>query len=90
MSMTDGLIEEELHKLVASGEDDAAPRADGDIIAEATRRARGRAGLMTTNPQGAEVVEHWGAVLADIRDEAGERGDEGSPVDDGVRAQLIP
>ncbi|MDQ2787864.1 MAG: hypothetical protein M3Y58_22985 [Chloroflexota bacterium] len=89
MSVTAGLIEEELHKMIASGEDGMAARADGELIAEATRRARSRAGLMTTNPQDAEAVEHWESVLAELRGEAAPQGDEGSG-NNAVRAQLIP
>jgi len=89
MSVTDGLIEEELHKIVVSGEDGMTAQADGELIAEAIRRARSRAGLMTTNPQDAEAVDHWESVLAELRDEAASQGDGGSS-DNGVRAQLIP
>ena len=56
---------------------------------KATRRARSRAGLMTTNPQDARAVDHWESVLAELRDEAASQGDGGSS-DNGVRAQLIP
>ncbi len=91
MSVTHGLIEEELHKLVASGEDGATDRDDGALIAEASRRARSRAGLMTSNVPSAEAMDHWEAVLEEMRDEeAGEPDDERSAVDEGVRAQLIP
>jgi hypothetical protein len=90
MSVTDGLIEEELHKIVASGADGATDRDDA-LIAEATRRARSRAGLTTTNAPSAEAMEHWETVLEEIRDEGkSEPEDERSATDEGVRAQLIP
>ena len=89
MSVTDGLIEEELHKIVASGEDGVTARDDGAIIEEASRRARGRAGLMTTNAQSAEAMDHWEAVLTEIRDEEGEPEDERSAADDGAAVEVI-
>lgn len=70
MSMTDRLIEEELRRIVATGEDGATTQTDSAIIAEATRRALGRAGLMTPSTQDAEAVEHWEKVLGELRDEA--------------------
>jgi hypothetical protein len=90
MSITDGLIAEELHKLVTSGEDAATDRDDGALIAEASRRARSRAGLMTTNAPSAEALGHWEAVLEAIRDAEDERKVERPAADDDVRAQLIP
>lgn len=75
MAITDGLIEEELRKMVASGAADATAQTDRDIIAEATRRARRRAGLMTTNTPGAAAREHWASVLAAIRDAAAKHGE---------------
>jgi hypothetical protein len=89
MSVTDGLMEEELHKIVASGADGATDRDDGTIIEEASRRARGRAGLMTTNAQNAEAMDHWEAVLTEIRDEEGEPADERSAADDGAAVEVI-
>ncbi len=89
MSVTDRLIEEELHKMIVSGDDGMTARADGELIAEATRRARSRAGLMTTNPQDVGAMEHWERVLAEFRDEATPQADGGSSGNDAVRAQLI-
>ncbi len=90
MSVTDGLIEDELHKIVASGEDGATDRDDGALIVEASRRARSRAGLMTTNAPSAEAMEHWEGVLEGIRDEESQPEAGRSAADDGMRAQLIP
>jgi hypothetical protein len=90
MSVTDGLIEEELHKIVATGEDGASVRDDDALIAEASRRARGRAGLMVDNAPSAAETEHWEGVLGEIRDEGHASERERSAIEDGVRAQLIP
>jgi hypothetical protein len=91
MASIDALIEEELRKIVASGEDAATAKDDATIIEEASRRARSRAGLMTANAPSADAQEHWGGVLAAIREEGeGEPRDEPSATEEAVRAQLIP
>ncbi len=76
MSVTDGLIEEELRTMVAGG---ATARADDELIAEARRRALDRAGLMVANTPSDEAVGHWEAVLDEIRREEGRTGDGAGP-----------
>ncbi len=90
MSMTDGLIDEELRKIVTNGEDRASAWSDDEVIAEASRRARGRAGSIVTSGPDAAAMDHWLAVIATCRQ--GTDGQEGvqTRVAEGVRTQLIP
>ncbi len=76
MSMTDGLIDEELRMIVANGEDVARAWSDDAIIAEASRRARGRAGSMVTSGPDATAMDNWRAVIAACRH--GTAGEEGA------------
>ncbi len=57
MSMMDGMVEEELRAIVANGEDVASAWTDEEVIVEANRRARGRAGSMATNGPDEETTE---------------------------------
>ncbi len=82
MSVTDGMIEEELRKILENGEDAASGWSDDEVIVEASRRAYGRAGLMITHAPDTAMMDHWEAMIAEIRSEAGEQ--------ETVRAQLIP
>ncbi|PZS29607.1 MAG: hypothetical protein DLM58_15215 [Pseudonocardiales bacterium] len=68
----------------------ATDRDDGALIVEASRRARSRAGMMTTNEPSAEAMEHWEGVLEEMPDEEGQPEAGQSAADDGMRAQLIP
>lgn len=56
MSMMDGMVEE-LRAIVANGEDVASAWTDEEVIVEANRRARGRAGSMATNGPDEETTE---------------------------------
>jgi len=90
MSVADGLIEEELRKILENGENVAGGWNDDEIIAEASRRAYGRAGLMIAHVPDAAAMDHWGAMIAAIRSEAGAHEQETARVADDVRNQLIP
>ena len=90
MSMTDGLIDEELRMIVANGEDVARAWSDDAIIAEASRRARGRAGSMVTSGPDAEAMDHWRAMIAAYRQGTDREDKAHTRVEEGVRAQLIP
>ncbi len=90
MSMTDGLIDEELRTIIANGEDVAAAWSDDAIIAEASRRAHGRAGSMVTSGPNAAAMDHWRAVIAACRQGTDGEDKAHTRVEEGVRAQLIP
>ncbi len=90
MSVTDGLIEEELRKILKNSGAVAGGWNDDEIIAEASRRAYGRAGLMIAHAPDAAAMDHWGVMIAAIRSEAGEHHRETARVADDVRNQLIP
>lgn len=90
MSMMDGLIEEELRTIVAHREDVASAWSDDEVIAEARRRARGRAGSMATNGPDAHAMDHWLAVIAVCRRGAAGKEAVRSPDGEGLRAQMIP
>ena len=90
MSMTDGLIEDELRTIIANGEDVAAAWSDDAIIAEASRRAHGRAGSMVTSGPNAAAMDHWLAVIAACRQGTDGQERAHTRVEESVRAQLIP
>ncbi len=90
MSMTDGLIAAELRTIIANGEDVAAAWGDEEIIAEASRRAHGRAGSMVTSGPDAAAMDHWLAVIAAYRQETDREEGAHTRVEEDVRAQLIP
>lgn len=90
MSVTDGLIEEELHKILENGEAVASGWSDDEIIAEASRRAYGRAGLMIAHAPDAAAIHHWEAMIAEIRADTGEQKTAPARVEDDTRTQLVP
>jgi len=90
MSVTDGLIEEELRKVLENNEAAASGWNDDEIIAEASRRAYGRAGLMIAHAPDAAAMDRWTAMIAEIRSDAGGQETARTRVAEGVRAQLIP
>ncbi len=90
MSMTDGLIAAELRTIITNGEDVAAAWGDEELIAEASRRAHGRAGSMVTSGPDAAAMDHWLAVIAACRQETDREEGAHTRVVEGVRAQLYP
>ena len=90
MSMTDGLIDEELRTIIANGEDVAAAWSDDAIITEASRRAHGRAGSMVTRGPDAATMDHWRAVIAACRQGRADQEGAQTRIEEGVRTQLIP
>ncbi len=90
MAMTDGLIEDELRTIIANGEDVASAWSDDEVIAEASRRARGRAGSMVTSGPNAAAMDHWLAVIAACRQGTDGQERAHTRVEESVRAQLIP
>ena len=89
MTQTDGLVEDEVRKIIASGEDVTNSWDEVQVVAEASRRAHHRAGLMTTNAPETDDMEHWQAVMAQARaDNDAEASADARTA--AVRDQLIP
>ena len=70
MASTDSPVVEEIRGILAEGEDVAQGWSDQRIVEEASRRA----GNTTTLAAGA--MDRWGAVIAEIRSETDNDGQE--------------
>lgn len=70
MASTDDPVVEEIRNILAEGEDVAQGWSDRRIVEEATRRAGG------TTPPAAGATDRWVAMIAEIRSETDNDGQE--------------